>query len=377
MSWLRLPLIIFALCFITTNVFATNDELEPRHGTIKSSHALSIEGGFTSIAQVTSDNRIQDEWLTSFDLLTVLKKGNSEWFLFVEGNTSPRIDGVSLTISEANNDAGSATDKDNKGRFQVSELHYSFPFQQGRVNIGLINPAGNIDGSEIANDETSQFISTVLVNNPTIDLPDYAIGAAFNYEFQSKLAVTLLLSSSHGLADNPDKSYSQLVDVNATGKGSFIAAEFHSHHWGMDIRAGLWRNSSDHAYLDGRTGNTSNNGFYTSIDGKVRKGKWNIRFGLADKEVSQAAQFLSAAVEYPILTTTLGIGVAKTTLSDSGRNTGEGDTSVAEIYAHHALSNTFHFTPVVQWVSNSGFDQSNSRYDANLTIYSLRIGYTF
>jgi hypothetical protein len=307
-------------------------------------------------------------------MVSSIKKGENEWHIYVEGNTSPSLNGTSTILGETNNDAGTATDRDNKGHLQISELHYSLPFQNERFSAGLISLAGTLDASNIASDETTQFLSTSLVNNPTIEFPDYAIGAVINYESGSGVGLTVLISSSHGLSDNPNKSYSELVDLNAPGKGMFFATELHFHQWDIDIRTGIWSNTSDHNYLDGAGKKKSNSGFYMSIDGPIANGQWNTRLWIADKEVSQGEQFISFAFEYPFLSTTLGIGVTETYISNKGKTTQQDNIKQAEIYFHYNINNQLQISPSLQLLNNSNFDNSNSTFNNNQIIYSLRLG---
>ncbi len=368
---------LIAVLSLMTNVMAANDDLESRFGSVKPKQNITVAGGFTSIAQTTSDSRIYDEWLTSFDIVSVIKKGENEFYFYIEGNTSPRFQGVSSQLGEANTDAGSAVDRDGKGRVQVSELHYSFPFKHGRLSAGLINPAGNLDASDVANNETTQFLSAALVNNPTIEFPDYTLGAAFNYEFDSGAGLVFLVSNSHGLADNPNKSYSELLDLNAAGKGEFYITEFHFHGWGMDIRSGYWLNTKQHSLLNGAGNKSSNSGIYASIDSKMFAGQWNLRVGMADRDVSQAAGFIGIACQYSLERYYLGAGITQTKISSQGKTALQDDTKQAEVYLRYEYNSQLQLSVSVQKLNNSGFESSGSNFDSAQTIYSLRAGYTF
>jgi hypothetical protein len=101
--------------------------------------------------------------------------------LYVEGNTTPFHDGVSRRIPEANTDAGTALNRSGEGRIQVSELRLIWPiFQGSHVHLGLLDATGFLDVSQIANDENLFFLGGPFVNNPTIEFPDYALGAGLD-----------------------------------------------------------------------------------------------------------------------------------------------------------------------------------------------------
>ena len=354
------------------------DEPLKRHGSVtETDKPMQVLGGFTGTFQTTSDSRIEDEGLVSFDLVATMRDGPGEWTAYIEGNLSPRVNGVSRTLVEVNGDAGTALDRDNKGRLQVSGLHYTFLSGANSMTMGLINPACVLDASAIANDETSQFLSSSFVNNPTIAFPDYALGTCMHFEAsQTRPGINLLLSSSHGLADNPNRSYSELVDVTATGKGLFIGSELYWHMAADIWRIGIWTSTADHAALDGSGNNEHNYGAYLSTDHRFANSKINLRLGWANDKVSLATGFASLALETTLATHTLGAALGKTLVSDKA-GSGSGDTLQAEVYVRIVLNDRLHLSPSLQYIENSGFDATASLHDQTITVYALRAGYAF
>jgi hypothetical protein len=356
----------------------SSEHIEIRHGAVTMpAQPIAVEGGVTAIFQASDDKNINAELTTSFDLVTTLPAGNGKWVIYVEGNTSPRTDGVSSLLGEANADAGSALDRDGNGRLQVSEAHYFHPLGGGLLVSGLVDVTASLDNSEVANDETSQFLSSSLVGNPTIDFPDYSLGLVYNRETGENRGYSLALTSSHGLADNPNASYSQLVDVGADGKGVFAAAEGQWPVADTKLHAGAWINTADHDRLDGSTGTDQNYGVYLTVDGHLATDLWNLRAGVANDKVSQASQFLSAAFEHPFVSTTLGLGIAYTGLSDQDATPQLDDILQAEGYLRFTPYDSLSVTPIVQWIRNSGFDASGSTLKAEQTLFSVRFNYTF
>ncbi len=358
------------------------DEPIKRHGVIDDDQPnIQVEGGFTATYQQASDDRIHDEATGSFDLLASFPNGMGHWSIYIEGNLSPRENGVSTMLGEANADAGTALDQDAKGRLQVSELHYAMSFDKSHLTLGLIDPSCTLDASDVANDETSQFIGASFVNNPTIAFPDYALGGCFHYkETANRPGLNIVLTSSHGLADNPNASYSELVDLDAEGKGHFAVAEL---YWTTTIsrwHIGIWSNNARHEYLDGSGQTGHNRGAYLSTDHYFGETKLNLRIGAANNEVSAAARFAALALETPLLGQALGIGFAHTNVSDklkTASGSGIDDTQQAEAYIRFAPANNWHITPSIQQIQNSGFDDSAMHYDRDIVIYSLRSSYQF
>jgi len=345
------------------------------------SKKISVEGGVTAVAQSTNDSSVDAELFASVDLAVTIPAGNGEWLVYIEGNSTPKTNGVSSVIGEANGDAGSALNRDGKGRLQVSELHYTLPVKSGVLTAGLLDVTAILDTSDVANDETSQFLNASLVGNPTIEFPDYTLGFLYNTEFDEGKSLSLALTSSNGLGDNTNVSYSELVDISENGKGVFAAAEILWPVSDLQLRVGVWVNTADHAKLSGTSGTTNNYGVYALVDGKVGAGQWSIRGGIANDKVSRAANFISAAVQYPTpqlpSNATFGAGVTHTSISDNGKGAQEDDSVQAEVYVRFDMSDSLSVTPSLQLIKNSDFDASGTNFDENQTLFSVRLNYAF
>ncbi|MCH9696912.1 MAG: hypothetical protein K0U68_02305, partial [Gammaproteobacteria bacterium] len=221
-------------------------EVDNRHGAIpENKSGLVFEGGLTVTGQFSNAKRVNNEILASFDLFGNATLGPGQISIYLEGNLSPSGRGIANQLTIANADAGSALNKNGNGRLQLSEIHYSWPFARSEVYLGMLDPTRFLDGSDIANDETQQFIGAGLVNNPVIDFPDYTLGMAWHYTANDdQPGFAVFLSSSHGLSDNPSASYRQLLNVHDRGKGLFAATELYYPWRNLKIRSGIWLNSA-------------------------------------------------------------------------------------------------------------------------------------
>lgn len=280
----------------------------------------------------------------------------------------------------ANADAGTALDVDGDGRLQVSELHYSLNGTGGRWTLGLFDPKAFLDTSAVANDETTQFLGAPLVNNPTIKFPDYTPGIVYAQEAQGTIpGFTLALTSSNGLADNEDRSYSELFSVGQGGKGVFAAAEL---LWGGQdtaLQLGAWVNSADHERWDG-SGTVSNYGLYGVLNWPLGGGTMGARIGLANPNVAEAENFVSLAWEYPVDGGALGTGIGRAGASDEFRAADPGnvdDLTQAEAYARLDIWKDLQVTPSLQFIRNSGFLRSEPGFDRSAVVAGLRVNYTF
>jgi len=344
-----------------------------------------FSAGATLTVQTTTDRRVDSQALGSVDLGLLAPMGPGFWAIHVEGSTTvPDNTKVAALLGEANADAGSALDAEGNGRLQLSELNYTFPFAAGTLSIGLMDTGGFLDTSEIANDETAQFINANLVNNPTIGSPDYTLGMAWVYEGEEGMpSVTLLAARSHGLADDYP-SYSSLfdgsVDVNGDGindnKGVFAGAELGWCLEAANLRLGVWTNTADHPQVSGTPGFKDNAGLYAVADGTAGETLWGVRAGWADHDTSEAVGFLSGAVEFPTQYAAVGLGLAHT-WANADLGPGFGDTSVAEVYARFEATEHVQITPSIQWIGNANFDSSNTVHDDSLAVFTVRAQVNF
>ncbi len=345
---------------------------------------VEFEGGVTVIYQASSDSAVDGSFTASADLVGTLPAGPGVFTAYLEGATTPESGGVAALVGEANGDAGSAADSDGDGRIQLSEFHYGLEVLGGGLTLGLIDDTVFLDASDVANDEAGQFVGAFFVNNPSIAFPDYTLGAAFQGKVDEQFSYTLLLSRSHGLADDK-ASYPGLFDndfdadgdgIEESDKGVFAATEV---NWSTDdtiVRVGLWYRSGDNARLDG-SGTDDNYGTYTSVDFTLGESSLNLRGGLSNPEVSQTSAFVSVAIARPLGSATLGAGIAHAFLSDDDPVASNDDTTQAEFYLRFDPFEGMHVAPHLQWIRNSGFDASGTAFDEDQLVVGIRIGLLF
>ncbi|MDY6799506.1 MAG: hypothetical protein SVX28_12410, partial [Pseudomonadota bacterium] len=311
------------------------------------------------------------------DLVAEAPIGPGRITTYIEGNSSPRSEGISSQIGEVNGDARSALDGDGKGRLQVSEIYYTQKFGANILSLGLLDPTCRMDNSKIANNEAWQFLANAFVNNPTIAFPDYTLGACFHLERQSGYpGMNLLLTGSNGLADNPDRSYSELFDLAADGKGVFAVSEWYWRSQNSLWRLGLWLNSAETAYVDNSGRHGENYGVYLTSDHTFDHYQLNLRLGMANEKVSAASDFISLALQTRVFDRILGLALARTGVSEELAGVRD-DRYQAEIYWRLSVMDGVHLSPTLQWVRNSGFDASDTGLKTDLFIYGLRASYLF
>ncbi len=335
----------------------------------------NFEAGLTLVGQTSDADAADSETVASLDLITTVPMGAGAWTLYVEGNTSPENQGVSSALPEANADAGTALDRDGNGRLQVSELHYSVPSGAGEAVIGLLDVTVYLDTSAVANDEATQFLGAGFVNNPTVAFPDYTLAGVVSQPAAGRgFGWVAAVAGSNGLGDNPDASYSELVDLGEDGRGVFSALELQWQAGRTLLRLGGWWSTADRPALDGSGDELDNRGVYLSTDWTEGPVGFNLRAGLARESVSEAADFVALALEYRAADGRLGLGWARTGASDELGAEAEA-TQQAEFYLRMDFSPHLHLTPSVQWLLDSGLGASPAGEDA--VVGSMRLGLAY
>lgn len=349
-------------------------------GAISSAHAqeISVSGGVTAIAIETDDSTIDSDQTLSLDLNVERATATGRWFAYVEANSSLAAAGASNVLVEANADAGTALDPDRNGRIQLSEFNYRWDREKDRITLGLLDPSSYLDRSRITNDENVQFLGVSFVNNPTIEFPDYTLGLAFERAANGRVPeINAVLASSNGIADNPNLSYSQLIQVTNNDKGFFGAVGAAWVMQSISFRVGAWFNSRDHETVSGSRSDASNHGVYTVLGLSRGRHGVNLRLGAADDDVTEGARFLALAYRARVGDHGFGVGVARVYLSDQVRDTTLDDTSQIEAFARFNLRSALHLTLSIQRLRNSGFHAQAGDPRRSARLAAVRFHYSF
>lgn len=309
----------------------------------------NFSGNSVFTHQTTNEINAETELSASGDLVITRKLGAGEWLAHVEASSTPKSNGVSRVYPEVNEDAGSALDKNNNGRIQLSELYYTHSFRNRQtLSVGLIDLSGLFDQSRIASDETTQFLGSSFTRNITIEFPDYTLGVVHNTKLWNNLEWRSAIASSNGLADNSERSYSELARVSADGKGVFgiTSASWQGNEW--FIRAGAWLNTADHQSLDMTEAGLTNYGVYALAEHARGQHAANVRVGSANAETSKSARFASIAYRYEWDKLTTGVAFGRTFSSSEQPDSTPGDTNHYELFLRYNLTPSLQLTGDVQ-----------------------------
>lgn len=349
------------------------DVIDTRHGGIsEAARDTRLEAGYSAVLQQASVPSLEPAASLSLDMAITVPHGPGYWTLYAETATTPRQAGIIARVPEINGDAGGALDGNGRGRLQISELHYVRQTAEHTLLVGQLMADGYLDQSDIAGNETEQFLATPFVHNPTIAFPDAAPGGLWHsHATTTHPGHTLLLAASHGLQDNPRHRYRELYSLGEAGKGIFAAGEMYWRDAVHTLRLGIWHNS---ARLPTAHGSTATYGGYLSLDHQAAPLHWNLRLGLAHAPAGRARGFIALALERPLGSGTLGMAAGDSVLTAT-EDTGAG-RSHAELYWRLPLHPGLHLTPSLQWLEHAR-PATTSRREDNLFIAGLRLSQTF
>jgi hypothetical protein len=167
---------------------------------------LFFRGQVNSIVQ--SNFEKGDKFSTgegSVNLFASSSFGNST-ILFIDleavGGNGP--DEFATTLSTLNGDAGSTQANDGFDRITVSEAWTEFLFLNNifTVTIGKIDLTNYFDNNAVANDENSQFISGIFINNPAFAVPSSSPGIRIRTSLLDRFYIQFAFSKVENSGSN-------------------------------------------------------------------------------------------------------------------------------------------------------------------------------
>ncbi|UCD51111.1 MAG: carbohydrate porin [Phycisphaerales bacterium] len=247
------------------------------------------------------------------------------------------------------------------------------------VMVGKMDMAGVFDASEYANDEAAQFINGALVNNMTIPLPDYCLGAVVS----AHLTESWYLAAGVGdaQADGRETGFRTALhgeDYFFYAAETGVATELDSDQGPLpgNYRAGLWYDPQPKANSDRSAETRDDLGFYFSVDQMLIKENDDpedsqglgvfARYGYADEKRNDIGSFWSVGVQYQGLLDgrdddVLGLGYAQSIFSDGADSTFTANhESVLELYYSAQIAPWIAVSPSIQYLANPGGDRDVS-----------------
>ena len=304
---------------------------------------------------MNDDNGRHSSAQGSLDLLFIGKPlAYTTFFVDLEAIGGNGPDEFIGSISGMNEDSAphSFQDSDGVDRVSVREvwLQTELMKQQIRLVAGKIDLTNYFDSNSVANDETTQFITSAFVNNSTLEVPENGPGIAAFYDTRKGVFFGLGLQSA-------DNSGLDIVDglygIGEVGMRS-------RYLFGLEGTYRLW------AKING--GRNKNKGLGMSIDQHLSaKLVAFARYGMNEKDGADVKSAWSTGLElrHPFLSrvndsTAFAFGHTE---SVDGN-----DEQVTEVYYKFAFNDHFAITPLFQAV----FDPVGSEGSDVVTLAGIR-----
>ena len=337
---------------------------------------LYSEYSLTLLQVNPQTDEVDNELWASAELLVGGTAGKLDWYIYLDANRRPDKNGSANRLGVVSGDHYTALDSDGSSRVIVAEAMLGGKISQHwRLDVGLYSPGSFLDSSSVANDETSDFVALPFYGNTAFGYPLYAPGLLLGW---SKGDQSLLLSvtSSNGIHDNPDASYSELLDVTGDGKGIFAAIEWtRTTSKQQALRLGAWVNSRDNDRLDRPNSTADNWGVYVNADSQTGLWNWNARLGFANPKVSATLFHLSLAATRPLSVGKLGFAVSLTPASPK-LNAEHDNSGLVELHWRWSPRSWVQLTPFAQFAYQTGYG-TDPTIDRNLWVFGLRSSIEF
>ena len=338
---------------------------------------LEMGIGGTGILQGSagaSEKNVNDGSM-SFDLeLTAPIAQHGRAFAHLEAGNGDGVDGDIPTLSGFNDDA----DDDMNAR--LTELWYEY-YGFGeclRLRGGKVDLTAVFDANEVANDETTQFLSGGFVNNLAVEFPDdNGCGAMLWASPQDFWNIGL------GAAD-ADADWGNVFDDIF----SILELDFRPtfNERPGNYRVYGWINARDHEDLKNPTRTTENNyGFGLSFDqALVETVSAFARYGWQRGRVSQVEHAWSVGLQCSgqfygrkddALGLAYGMAIIGSDYSNVDRTNGinTGNEHHVEAYYNFKAGKYLNISPDIQWIRNPNGDRDND----DVWVFGMRAQLSF
>jgi len=367
---------------LTNNWFGAGDRLAEQGLTLKLSASqvyqdMAHGGVFTHSHAGRYSGRYDFEILGDVEKLAGVKGGS--FYILTEGGWSRGIENVAVSNLFNPNAVPLGTTAGHIVEFRYDQ---SLCNDRLRIRVGKIDLTGTFESADIpgafdanafANDETSQFLNSALVNNPTIPFPQRGLGAVVSMKLTDSWYVSAGVGDASardgltGFSTAFDGSH-ETLSLYETGYIAALPSANGPLHGAY--RVGMWYDTVPRDRFDGEGDCRNNTGLYVSIDQVLLKEKDDpkdaeglgafARFGFADAAVNAVKFFWSAGGQYRGLlpgrdADVLALGVAQGRLSNApgAGFTAPSETAV-ETYYSIEVTPWLHLAPSIQYIFSPG-----------------------
>ncbi len=338
----------------------------------------------------------------SADMQKLLGIEGGKFYTLAEGSYSDGINGPSVgSFWGVNGDAaGNRTIDvtemwyeqdafDDNLRLRVGKIDLTCGFEHHNCSVAF-------DCSTYAEDETSQFLSPALVNNPTIPFPQNGLGVTGYLHLMSCWYLSagvadadsdVRTSGFHTTFDG-DRDFLYILETGLTPKISSTKGPLQGAY-----RVGVWTDGKDKQKFSNGENYRNDTGFYTTCDQMIWKENNNpdnsqglgtfFRYGWANGKVNDVTNFWSIGLQYKGLfegrdNDVFGFGMAQGVFTEQADADDElvygcDNETVFETYYNVALTPWLHISPDVQYIANPGGDEANN----DAIVFGVRVQMDF
>ncbi len=379
------------------NDTATSTERSHRLHPVHSEFGLEITGGLTftfhGVANVKGLKR--SEAAISGDLAIEGPIGkNGMAVIVVDFQRGLGVEGLNLLTAPNGNPTGINADVEsfNDLGVNVTQLYYEHHFFGNRleVSVGQLDVTGYFDANDFANDERSQFMANIFVNNPSIEFggSDNFYSPGLTLTFSPAKILDITIGAFEGDGDYARTFDSPFVMAEADFKANLYGrvGNYRVYYWNRPSRP-----ASNLEFLADATRSeltkTVNQGAGLSLDQYVSEhlGLW-LRAGAQRETVSQMKAFIGAGLystawflkrEHDTMGFGYGLNfIGKDYKEFKRTNAGgfdAGNEHYMEAYYDVFLGGLgtmgFHMAPDFQYIINRGGDRSTT----DAFIYGMRL----
>ncbi len=320
----------------------------------------------------------------ALDMEKLLNLEGAGFYLHTEGGW-PEAEGINEesagTFFGVNDDAGGCRAID------ITELWYEQSLFEGclTVRLGKMDLTGgfecrgcpvSFDCCTFANDETSRFLNSALVNNPTIPFPDCALGMVIHYnplewwyasigaaDAQADARETGFNTAFHG-----EDYFFYIVETGITPRVDSANGALQGAY-----RVGAWYDPQEKEKFSGGSVKRDDAGIYLSFDQMIYRENTDPedgrglgifgRYGWSGSEVGpdeEVTNFWSIGLQYQGLVSgrdedIIGCAIAQGIYSDQAEMAEDSET-VMELYYNARMAGWLNLTPSLQYIDNPGGD---------------------
>jgi carbohydrate-selective porin OprB/outer membrane murein-binding lipoprotein Lpp len=273
--------------------------------------------------------------------------------------------------------SGFNDDNDDDETAHVTEAWYEQSLLNEKLTFtfGKIDLTNYFDASKVANDETTQFLSTGFVNSLAVEFPDNGPGARVT------ASPSELVDISFGwMAVDQDNGDSSWDDI---GRGSFAIGEIDVKPVFANLQGNYrlyaWYMNADHEEWDGSDDDQTGSGFGFSLDQQLIPDLLTVfaRAAWQDEDIYEIEAHYSAGMQLAgklwnraddVVGLAYGFAKISSEYEDYSPDNIDDDEHHLELYYRLAFNDHFALTADYQWIKNP---EGNSDAD-NASVFGLR-----